>query len=411
MVERGSRSRPHVLIIVENLPVPFDARVWQESLALKENGFDVSVICPKGKKEFRENVQVLNGILILRHDLPLEARGAVGYLMEYIAALYWQWVLAVRLYRHRPFDVIQACNPPDLSFIVAKRFKRRRGVKFVFDHHDLSPELYFAKFGRRDLIYRLLLKLEKLTFRACDYSIATNESYRDIAINRGGMDPDNVAVVRSGPALSRMYPVPPNDAWKQGKNFLVAFVGVMARQDGLSYILGAARSLRFHHHFEDVHFVLVGDGPDFFRLQSLSVEMGVADMVEFAGRLPDTQLREVLSTSDVCVNPDEYNEFNDKSTMNKVMEYMAVGKPIVQFDLREGRVSAGESSLYCKPNDADDLAEKLVWILGHEKEREEMGLIGRDRVRTRLAWNYEKTRYIAYYKTISGSITDCLHCE
>jgi glycosyltransferase involved in cell wall biosynthesis len=392
-------DRRHVLIIVENLPVPFDARVWQEATALREAGYEVSVICPKGVKEHREEYQELEGVRIYRHDLPLEANGALGYLLEYWSALTRQRELARRIYKELPFQVLQACNPPDLIFLVAKAFKRQ-GVSFVFDHHDLSPELYIAKFGRRDLFYQLLLFLERRTFANADYSIATNESYMKVAIERGGMASDKVIVVRSGPSLQRLFPVAPNDAWKRGRRYMVAYVGVIGRQEGLDYLLGAARHIRLERGREDLQFIVMGSGPDLERVRAEAAEMGVSDMVEFTGRVPNEQLREVLSTADVCVNPDEYNEMNDKSTMNKVMEYMAMGKPIVQFDLREGRASAGESSLYCAPNDADDLGEKILWLLDRPEERERMGDLGRERVIHELAWKYEKPKYVALYDKV-----------
>jgi glycosyltransferase involved in cell wall biosynthesis len=389
----------HVLIIVENLPVPFDARVWQEATALREAGYEVSVICPKGVKEHREEYQELDGVRIYRHDLPLEANGALGYLLEYWSALVRQRELARRIFEERPFQVLQACNPPDLIFLVAKAFKRR-GVSFVFDHHDLSPELYIAKFGRRDLFYRLLLFLERRTFANADYSIATNESYKKVAIERGGMASDKVIVVRSGPSLQRLFPVAPNDVWKRGRRYMAAYVGVIGRQEGLDYLLDAARHIRLERGREDLQFIVMGSGPDLERVRAEAAEMGVSDMVEFTGRVPNEQLREVLSTADVCVNPDEYNEMNDKSTMNKVMEYMAMGKPVVQFDLREGRASAGESSLYCSPNDAVDLGEKILWLLDRPEERERMGHLGRERVIHELAWQYEKPKYVALYDRV-----------
>lgn len=391
----------HVLIIVENLPVPFDTRVWQEALALKSHGYEVSVICPRGATQYRQRFQIVSGVRILRHDLPLEARGSAGYLLEYTSAVYWQFRLAVRLYRRHPFQVIQACNPPDLIFIVASYFKRKHGVKFVFDHHDLSPELYFAKYGRHDLLYRLMLYLERRTFSLADFSIATNQSYRRVAIERGGMSRDRVVVVRSGPSLERIYPVKPNPIWKRTRRYMAAYVGVIGKQEGLGYLLEAAHLIRSKHGFDDLQFIIVGSGPDLTRVQALAGFLGVADIVEFTGRISDDDLREVLSTSDICINPDEYNEMNDKSTMNKIMEYMAVGKPIVQFDLHEGRFSAGACSLYCKRNDAADLAEKILQLVWNPAERERMGNLGRQRVMRELLWDRQVPRYLSVYDRVA----------
>lgn len=397
------KAARHVLIIVENLPVPFDARVWQESLALREAGYEVSVICPMGKKEYRAGYEEIEGVRVHRHELPLEARGALAYAVEYSTAMYWQWKLASRIYGARPFQAIQACNPPDLSYLVALPFKRRFGVKFVFDHHDLSPELYVAKFARKDLPYAALLHFERRTFAAADYSIATNESYKKIAIRRCGMPEDRVTVVRSGPSLDRLYPVAPDAAWKRGKRFMAAYLGVIGKQEGLEYLLRAARCLRTEMGRNDIHFMVMGNGPDLDRVRSKAAELGVSDMVEFTGRVPDSRLREVISSADLCVNPDEYNEMNDKSTMNKVMEYMAMGKPIVQFDLTEGRATAGECSLYCVRNDARDFAAKIGRLLDDPEARERMGLAGRRRVLDELAWQYEKPKYVGLYEKVFGA--------
>lgn len=390
-----------VLIIVENLPVPFDRRVWHEATTLSAHGYEVSVICPKAMG-YEAGYEVIDGIHIFRHPLPLEARGAMAYLVEYSAALFWEFVLAWRALARRGFDVIHACNPPDTIFLVAGFFKLFLGKKFLFDHHDLSPELYEAKFGRRDVFYRLLVNFERWTYRTADVSIATNHSYRRIAIERGGMEPDRVFIVRSGPKLERMKLLPPDEALKHGRRYLVGYVGVMGQQEGIRYLLEAARYIVHEMGRTDVHFGLVGSGPELEASIRLAEELEVADFVTFAGRVPDQELLELLNTADVCVNPDEYNAMNDKSTMNKVMEYMALGKPIVQFDLTEGRLSAQEASLYAKPNDSVDLAEKIVELLDDPGRRERMGKFGRERVVNELAWRHEVPKLLAAYEKLWG---------
>ena len=395
-------SRGHgrrVLIIVENLPVPFDRRVWQEATTLEANGYQVSVICPTGKG-YRKKREVIDGIHIYRHGLPFDAAGALGYLLEYGVALLCQFVLAWRVFLGRGFDVIHACNPPDDMFLIGRFFKLFFGTKFVFDHHDINPELYEAKFGRRDFFYKVMLAWERWTFQSADISIATNQSYRRIAIERGGMDPDRVYVVRSGPSLERLKIMPPVPALKNGRTYLVGYVGVMGAQEGLNYLLEALRHIVREMGRDDIHFGLVGGGPELETLKRLAVELDVADHVTFTGRVPDDQLLEMLNTADVCVNSDEYNEMNDKSTMNKIMEYMALGKPIVQFDLTEGRFSAQEASVYAKPNDAVDLAENIVALLDDPERRARMGAFGRRRVENELAWSYEVPKLLAAYDAL-----------
>jgi glycosyltransferase involved in cell wall biosynthesis len=392
-----SRQR-RVLFLVENLPSPFDRRVWQEACALRDAGYVVSIICPTGHGCER-SFEAIDGIHIYRYNLVVEASGTAGYAVEYAIALAWTFVLTWRVFFTRGFDVIHACNPPDLLFLIGGFFKLF-GKKFVFDHHDLNPELYEAKFDRRDFLYRLMLKLEYWTFRSADVSIATNESYRRIAIRRGRMPPERVFVVRSGPSLERMKIGPADQRLKCGRRHLIGYVGVMGKQEGIDYMLRAARHIVFDLGRTDVHFGLVGGGTSLEEMKALAQELGVADHVTFTGRVPDAEMLAMLSTADVCVNPDIANEMNDKSTMNKIMEYMALGKPIVQFDLEEGRYSAQHASLYARKNDAFDLAAKIVELLDDPLRRAEMGKYGRRRVETELAWNHEAPKLIAAYEAL-----------
>lgn len=323
-------SRNKILIIVENLPVPFDRRVWNEARTLRQAGYGVTVICPRGKGHRRLH-EVIEGIHIYRHPLP-EASGAVGYAVEYLCALFWQSVLsAVVLWRHG-FDTIHACNPPDLIFLIASVYKYGLGTKFIFDHHDLNPELYEAKFGRRDLMYQLLVFLERRTFALADLCIATNASYRQIAISRGCKRPEQVCVVRSGPNLDRLVIRPPSPELRHGRRYLVGYIGVIGRQEGLDRLIDVVATLVLLHGRRDTHFAIVGNGPDLARVTQLADTMHLTEFVTFMGYCTDDEALAVLNTADVCVNPDIRCELNDKSTMNKIMEYMALGKPIVQFD-------------------------------------------------------------------------------
>ncbi len=390
-----------VLILVENLPSPFDRRVWQEAGALRDAGYAVSIICPTGKG-YEKKYELIDDIHIWRYDLPREGEGAAGYLAEYSAAVFFTFVLSLKVLFKRGFDVIHACNPPDLFFLIGAFFKLF-GKKFVFDHHDANPELYEAKFGRRDLLWKLMVWLEQLTFRTADVSIATNQSYRRIAIERGGMAPEKVFVVRSGPSLERMKIVSPVEALKKGRRYLVGYVGVMGKQEGIDYLLRAAAHLVHELKRTDVQFGLVGGGTSLEQMRSLAVELGVADYVTFTGRVSDGALLAMLNTADVCVNPDVANEMNDISTMNKVMEYMALGKPIVQFDLTEGRFSAQQASVYARRNDAVDLARKISELLDDPAKRAAMGAYGRRRVENQLEWRYEAPKLLAAY----GALWPC----
>lgn len=395
----GNAMNRKVLILVENLPSPFDRRVWQEATTLHDAGYTVSIICPTGKG-YEKYYEEIEGIHIYRYDLPLEAEGAKGYALEYGAALWHTFRLAWKVRRERGFDVIHACNPPDLLFLIGGFFKLFCRTKFLFDHHDINPELYEAKFGRRDLFWRLMVWLERATFWTADVSIATNESYKRIAIERGRMDPRKVFVVRSGPKLERLRIIPPVEALKKGRKYLVGYVGVMGKQEGIDLLLQAARHIVRDMGREDVHFGLVGGGTSLEDMKALAAELGIADFVTFTGRVPDQEMLEMLNTSDVCVNPDVANEMNDKSTMNKIMEYMALAKPIVQFDLTEGRFSAQDASLYAAKNDAKDMAEKIVQLLDDPALREKMGAYGRSRVLNELEWKYEEPKLLRAYATV-----------
>lgn len=391
----------NILIIVENLPLPFDRRVWQEAGALRNAGYGISIICPTGKG-YEKRFEIIDDIAIYRHPLPLEADGAPGYLIEYGSALFWEWALSLRVYKERGFDAIQACNPPDTIFLVALFWKWLFGVKFVFDHHDINPELYIAKFGRKDLFYKLMLLLERLTFMTADRSIATNASYREIAIRRGSMRPDRVTIVRSGPDLKRLNPVPPNPELKNGRRFLVGYVGVMGKQEGIDHLLEAARIIVYDHQRRDIQFTLIGAGTELEELKALSRRLGLDNFVNFTGRIPDAPMVEILCTADICVNPDIANEMNDKSTMNKIMEYMALGRPIVQYDLTEGRFSAQDASLYANRNDSADLAAKIMALLDDPERREWMGACGACRVQEELHWGVESKNFLRVYAKLFG---------
>lgn len=385
-----------VLIIVQNLPVPFDRRVWMEATTLQEAGYQVSVISPKGGS-FQKDYEVINGIHVYRHPLPPEANSASGYIREYIWSIAWEFRLARRVWREQGFDVIHMCNPPDLIFMVAGWFKFFRGVRVIFDHHDINPELYEAKYGQRNIFYYALRCAEFLTFATANVVISTNESYREVALLRGRKKPEQVFVVRSGPDLSRFHPVPPNDIYRRGRKYLVGYVGVMGQQEGLDDLLRSVHHIVQENGCHDVHFVLIGSGPAIAQLKALTKELGITEFVEFTGRIADEELLVRLSTCDVCVNPDQKTPFNDRSTMNKILEYMALAKPVVQIDLLEGKRSAAGASVYAQPNDAVDFAEKILELLNNPERRTQMGIEGQRRMKEMLEWRHQISNLLQAY--------------
>jgi len=385
-----------VLIIVENQAVPLDPRVWREARSLTENGYQVTVISPR-RKGCSKGYELLDGVRIYRHPTPKEGSTPAGYIWEYSCALFWEFLYTLWVCLRHRIDVIQACNPPDTIFLVALPF-RVLGIKYIFDHHDANPELYLSKFGKKNLLYRILLRLEKLSYWFSNAVMATNASYRDVAIERGGVPQDKVFIVRNGPELKTFGPVPANPARKMGKKFLVGYVGNMNFQDGLDLLLGVAKCVKDSGR-HDVHFTCVGRGPELQKLHEMTRQMDLDGTVTFTGRVSDEELLEILSTADVCVNPDRPSDMNDMSTMIKIMEYMALGKPIVQFESKEGRFSAQEASVYAsKQGGVEEFASKIIWLLDRPEERQKMGEFGRRRVERELAWEYSVPNLLAAYR-------------
>lgn len=385
------------LILVENLSVPFDRRVWQEATTLRDAGWEVHVICPQGTKRDTEPYVELDGVRIHRYPMYEASGGPAGYLKEYGSAVWHQLRIARRVAKAGRIDVVHACNPPDLLFLVARVLKRQ-GAKFVFDQHDLVPELYLSRFDRgKDLLYRAVCRLERATYRAADVVIATNESYREVARTRGGMAPEKVFVVRSAPAVERFRQVAPEPELKHGKPYLLCYLGVMGPQDGVDYALRSLAALRDEQGRTDWHAVFVGAGDTFEEMVALSAELGLSDQVEFTGRIPDADLVRYLSTADVCLSPDPKNPLNDVSTMNKVMEYMAMSRPIVSFELREARVSAGAAAVYARADDVSEFAKLTAQLLDDPQGRARMGELGRSRVAGELSWARSSEALLAAY--------------
>ena len=385
-----------VLILVENLSVPFDRRVWLEARAFKEKGFGVSVICPRFKAE--RSFETLEGVNIYRYSGPLSTRGLLSYVMEFSYCFIMTFLLSIRALLTHGFDYIHVCNPPDTFFIIGM-FYRIFGKRFVFDQHDLCPEVYLAKYGERkkDFFYTALLLLEYLTYKTAYRVIVTNKSYEAIAISRGRLDPGKVFVVRTGPDLNRLRQAVSVPEIKAGKRFLVSYLGVMAPQDGVDYFIRAIDIIVNKYKRSDILFSLIGSGDSIEDLKKMKDDLGLGSLVMFTGRIPDAELVNYLSGSDVCIAPDPKNSLNDKSTMNKILEYMAMAKPIVSFDLKEARYSAGDAALNAEPNNVQDFADKILELLADPEKRRIMGNIGYERLKGELSWEYNKKRLIDVY--------------
>ncbi|MFC7491302.1 MULTISPECIES: glycosyltransferase family 4 protein [unclassified Knoellia] len=394
---------PRVIVIVQNLPVPFDRRVWLECQSLIEHGYDVTVVCPQG--EGTSASQVVDGVRILGYPAYAPGGGALGYVIEYA----WSFLATARLVwtarRDGPFDVMQACNPPDIFWPLARWLRGRDGTRFVFDHHDLCPELYRSRFGdSRGAAYRGLLFLERQTFRTADRVTSTNDSYAAVARSRGGKSGDDVTVVRTGPDPDRLRRREPVPARRRGRAHLVAYLGVMGPQDGVDLALAAADVVVNQMGRRDIAFTFMGSGDSYPDLVRRRDELGLTDVVEMPGRVPDEFVAEVLSTADVGLSPDPMNPLNDVSTMNKTMEYMAFGLPVVAFDLAETRVSAADAADYVRPNDVLEYARALVDLVDDPARRAEMGGHGRERVERHLAWRHQQQGYLRVFDELTGRI-------
>lgn len=393
-VQEAEIGKPrHILILVENLPVPFDRRVWQEALTLQEAGHVVSVICPKGKGHTASH-EIKDGVHIYRHDL-VEATSARGYPAEYLTALLHQLRLSLKVHKRQRIDVIQACNPPDLMFLIALFHRIFFGTRFLFDHHDLSPELYFSRFGRRDLLHSILSFLERQTFRLADASIATNETFRDIAVQRGHMPPERVFVVKSYPDRAKMQRQLPEPALKKSEQCLVGYVGIMGAQDGVETLVHAMDHIVYGMGRTDVRALLIGDGPEYDRLRVLATTLRLQDHIHFTGYLSGPSLLSHLSAVDIGVIPDPPNGCNEKLSMNKVFEYMMLGIPFVQFDLMQARREAGGAALVAEQHSASALAQSIMALAGDPARRQQMSETARNIAGQEFQWTKEAARYLA----------------
>jgi len=391
-------KKKHILFIVENNPVPHDVRVWAEARAAKEFGYEVSVISPKNVKA-NKSYEKIEGIDIYRHYTPFEADGKYAFLVEYANALFWEMLLSFWIFIRKPFHVIHSANPPDHVFLIAILYKIL-GVKYIFDHHDICPENYVAKFSRKDLFYKVLMIMEQMTFKLADIVISTNRSYKKIAIGRGGKKPENVFVVRNGPQLSHVRFAKPNNKLKEGFDYLITYVGVIGNQEGIDGLLRIVDYIANKKGIQNIRFVIMGTGPHLNKMVEMSKQMNLEKWVTFTGYIPYKDFYEMLATSDICVNPEPSNEFTDKSTMLKIMDYMTFGKPIVQFKTTEGQVTAGDSAIYIESNDEKSFAETIINLLNDPTKRKAMGDIGQKRIKEELNWDKQKINLFKAYNSL-----------
>jgi glycosyltransferase involved in cell wall biosynthesis len=383
------------LIFVEDLPVPFDRRVWSEARTLAAAGWRVTVVCPRGEGARRWHERI-EGIEIFRYPLPTTAAGMAAHLAEYSVAMAASLILALLASRGRRFDVVHACNPPDFFFPIGRLF-RAWGAAFIYDQHDLSPEIYVAQGGRKGgLVHRFLRWCERMTYRSADAVISTNQTYRRFAIERGGVPAEHVHVVRSSPDPQRIFPVDPDPAVKDGRRFLVSYLGTMGPQDGVDLFVEAAQTVSAALPGQ-VRFAVMGGGNQLETLRQLARDRGLEGEVEFTGRIPDERVRRTLASTDVAVSPDPANDFNEYCTMNKTLEYMAMGVPVAAFDLEETRFSAGGAAVYATPNEPAELGRIIAQLLADEARRAEMGRIGRERIAGPLSWEVSARALLEAY--------------
>jgi glycosyltransferase involved in cell wall biosynthesis len=390
-----------VLIIVQNLPVPFDRRVWLECQALVSAGYEVSVVCPKGKDD--PAYEVVDQVRLYKYRPYAPGGSKVSFLIEYVYSFLATAWLTLKARRRGRFATMQACNPPDIFWPIALVLRAVDRTKFIFDHHDLCPELFQSRFpGGPTLPYRGLLALERRTHRTADHVISTNDSYRDIAITRSGKSPSDVTVVRTGPDPDKLKRGPEDPELRRGRKFLAAYIGVMGPQDGVDIVVQAANVVVHEMHRDDIAFTIIGSGDCFDELVALRDELKLNGHVEFTGRAPDDVVKKILSTADIGLSPDPKNPLNDVSTMNKTMEYMSFELPVVAFDLRETRISAAAAAVYVRPNDVHEYAKAIVELMDDASGRAQLAKVGRVRVEDELAWAHQERAYLGVYELLTG---------
>ncbi len=399
----NAQKRGRVLILVQNLSVPFDRRVWLECQSLIAAGFQVTVVCPKAPGD--PTYYRLRGVDLFKYRPYAPGTSSFSFVLEYLHSFIMTLVLSLRASFRGRFDIVQSCNPPDLFWPIGILFRVLHGSSFVFDHHDLCPELFQSRFpdGSR-MVYKGLRFMERCTARAADHVIATNDSYRRIVLERDGVSPASVTVVRTGPDLASLRRTSTQPSIRRTKPHVGVYLGVMGPQDGVHLVLEMADYVVHQLERHDIGFTLIGSGDCYDELVTLSHSLGLNDYVTFTGRIPDADVAAILSNADVGISPDPKNPLNDVSTMNKTMEYMTFELPVVAFDLRETRISASDAAVYATPNDVEELARLLVELIDDEPRRHSMGRAGRARIEQELAWEHQAPHYVGMYQKLAAHL-------
>jgi glycosyltransferase involved in cell wall biosynthesis len=389
-----------VLMLLENAAYREDNRVKREAGSLVRAGYQVTVICPLGEpgQPWRE---IVDGVRLYGYPEPTVGHSVLSYIWEYAYSLSVIFAISLFIYFYEDFDIVHTHNPPD-TFVLIAAFYKLLGKKFVYDHHDLGPEMYYARFrgqGNR-LVAAALVFFEKLSCRTADHIIATNQSYRQVEMERSGVPAERITIVRNGPNLKRVRLVAPDAHLRQKAGTIIGFVGEMGYQDGVDHFIRAVSHLVHDFGRTDVFCVMIGRGDAWEELKALTSELGLDPYIWFTGRISDEDLMRYLSTADICVGPDPKNQFTDRSTMIKIMEFMTLGKPVVVFDLTEHRFTAQEAAIYATPNDERDFAQKIVLLMDDPQRREQMGKFGQERVHSQLAWPHQEQNLLAAYAAL-----------
>ena len=385
------------LILLENEPYPHDTRVRQEAQALRAAGYDVTVAGPTGLG-FDALDERVDGVRALRYPGPTGGLGFAGYVREYTTSLLQLHRLARRVADETPLDVVMVCAAPDLMILPALPLARR-GVGVVLDHHDPSPELFERKFVRRGPTHRALLAIERFALRRADAVISVNETCAGLARGRAGVPEERVFVVRQGPDEGRIHPVDPRPELRRGRAALIVWAGMLTQKERVARLVEAADDIVNRRGVSDVAFALIGPGDARGAVEAEILRRGLRDAVTMPGRVDDELLRAYLSTADVCVSVDEHGPMNDLATVTKVLDYMAMGRAVVQFPLVEMRRLCGETTVYARDGDAADLADRLLELVRDSARRRELGAAARRKVMDGLMWPAQVPALLAAVRT------------
>jgi len=404
------------ILMLTQSSFPSDTRVRNEADALAKAGYNIRVIALR-RYDYEKSSDIVDGVKIYRvPEVALfkksqtnrswlksqfyRAKSALGYISEYLYFTTVCFFMSIYVALKDGFDAVHIHNPPNTLFLIGI-FYQLFGKKFVFDCHDLEPELYLSRYNaKNNLIYKLLLLEEKCCLKFANVVITTNESYKEINIKRGRLEPGKIFVVRNGPDLTIFKQVKGVDRLKNmGKSILI-YIGVMGPQDGVDYLLRSLKELAYSLKRDDFYCLIIGKGDSVENLKKLKDDLQLQNYVEFTGRLQKEELMPYLATADIGLEPNPSNPLSNLSTLIKVMEYMALAKPIVCFDLKETRFSAKESAIYVSPNNEIEFAKAIVSLMDNPNKRAYMGAAGQKRVKEKLAWQHVSKNLLLAYESV-----------